>query len=175
MKNQGFSLFELITVLAVICITLALGAPSLLNFVYKSKTQVVAYDLLHSLELARTKAVSTNTRVVINNKGDWSKGWQVFADKNNNGKLDSDESLYYDGSVKTNVNISSTATSTKNYVSYIGSGESRVANGTSDFGAFQATTFKVCSSTQNTGYLLLLARGGRVRITTATTNDCKQS
>ncbi|MET0355937.1 MAG: GspH/FimT family protein, partial [Cellvibrio sp.] len=60
----------------------------------------------------------------------------------------------------------------KSYISYIGSGESRNATGTSG-GGFQAGTITICPTEKGTGYELILARGGRVRMNEIKTQDCE--
>ena len=94
MKNEtGFTLVELIVVLAIIAIGLTIGAPSFSSMMVKSRLDAGARDLAVTLSHARSEAITRNTQVtVIPTGGLWSNDWTTITDDNGNGVLDgSDE------------------------------------------------------------------------------------
>ena len=64
--KQGFTLLELLVVLAIIAILGALTLPSLLGFNQEHKTADTAQSLYYALQYARSEAVLQNTTVYVN-------------------------------------------------------------------------------------------------------------
>lgn len=104
--NNGFSLIELIFTLAILFITLGLSAPSFANMIDRHQMSQQTDELLASLRFARAQAVNQNLDVYIcraisseqcsistRRWDDWSDGWLIFADMNNNRTFDSADAL----------------------------------------------------------------------------------
>lgn len=170
MRAFGFTLIDLLTTLSITSILLAVGMPNLSGQIQRMRISTATQSLLEAIDLTRTAAVSANKRATITNQALWENGWKVFIDKNNNGIRDADEVILQQHEKLNGVRII-TNTPVKNYVSYIGTGESRNASGTAA-GGFQAGTFKVCPIEKGKGYELILARGGRVRQHEISEQDC---
>jgi type IV fimbrial biogenesis protein FimT len=87
MKNSnstsahGFTLLELITVIAIIGITLALGVPSLQSIIVDSRLSSSANAMLSALQLARSEAAKRVRFCGIAVSGNT---WSVFVDSENN-------------------------------------------------------------------------------------------
>jgi type IV fimbrial biogenesis protein FimT len=64
-KSSGFTLLELLVVLAIAAVLATLAAPSLVQFVTRSAMQSVSNDFIGSLQRARTEAVNLNMCVTI--------------------------------------------------------------------------------------------------------------
>ncbi len=161
-QHRGFSLIELLTTLAVISILLFIGVPSITKVASNHKVQNATQDLLTAIQTTRTLAVMKHKRAVLRAKNEWHHGWELFIDNNDNGKRDAKEQLIFDQTAFNHLTISATAKSMKT-ISFIATGESRQATGSSG-GSFLAGTLKVCSVGSKSGYKLILARGGRTRI-----------
>jgi len=171
MKSKGFTLYELIITLAIICITLAIAIPSFNKQIRQSRTEAAALALLDAIETSRSTAVFKNTRTMLlaTNKK-WHAGWMLFIDNNNNGAFDDDELLVaQEGGLK-GVSISAKAPMDA-YISFIGTGEGRKP-GRANAGAFLAGTIKVCPEQDGGGYSLVLSRSGRTRVTILSSEDC---
>ena len=64
-KSGGFSLFELLVVLAVVAVVSAIATPSILSWRSNAKLRGAAGNLKHDLELSKTKAVRERSPVTV--------------------------------------------------------------------------------------------------------------
>ncbi len=77
-RASGFTLSEVLIVLAVLVVLLAAGAPQLGNFVRNQRVKTASFDLFSSLVLARSEAITRNTRVTVAPaSGSWTNGWTI--------------------------------------------------------------------------------------------------
>jgi len=90
-KQTGFTLIELMVTLAMVGILLAVGAPSIKNFVKGDRLTATSNDLLSALHVARSEAIKNNASVTVCESadganctatGEWRNGWIVFIDSN---------------------------------------------------------------------------------------------
>ncbi len=96
--SKGFTLLELMIVIAILGITMAFAAPGLSTLISNNRISSDASDFAAALQLAKAEAVARVNPVVICKKnttsngcissGDWSQGWIVFSDDNGNGGVD---------------------------------------------------------------------------------------
>lgn len=84
--QPGFTLTELLLVVAVIGILASLAAPSFSQLIKSQRMKSMATDINASLTLARSEAVKRNRDVTLSptTAGSWEKGWQI-ADPDNAG------------------------------------------------------------------------------------------
>jgi type IV fimbrial biogenesis protein FimT len=84
-RRAGFTLLELLAVLAVAVVVLAVGAPGLAQLVRAQQIRTAAGDLADALALARYQAIGRNETVEVVPKDpdgtDWASGWTVFVDR----------------------------------------------------------------------------------------------
>lgn len=170
MQRNGFTLIDLIITLSVISILLTIGLPSLSTQIQNARVKTATNNLLEAINLTRTQAVFANKRATIRKQNEWENGWEIFIDKDNDGVRDSNEVIVQQYEKLKDIRII-TNTPVKNYVSYIPTGESRNASGTGG-GGFQAGTFTICPTAKGKGFSLVLARGGRVRMTEISEEKC---
>lgn len=94
--QRGVTLLELMTALAVIGITAAAAAPAFTDLVKNQRITTAANELLTSLSLARSSAMTTRVQSVVCPSanatsdapacgGSWQGGWIVFSDINGDG------------------------------------------------------------------------------------------
>ncbi|GGY80579.1 hypothetical protein GCM10011613_27040 [Cellvibrio zantedeschiae] len=171
MRSFGFTLIELVITLSIVSILLGFGLPNLFGHIQNSRVKVATQNLFESLELTRSQAVFSNKRITIRKQVQWEEGWEVFIDANNDGLPNNNEQTVKKYEKLKGIRIIANRP-VSNYVSFVGSGEGRYANGTSNAGAFQAGAFTVCPQTKGKGYELILARGGRVRTHEISAQDC---
>ncbi|HVJ62189.1 MAG TPA: GspH/FimT family pseudopilin [Tahibacter sp.] len=87
---QGFSLIEMITVLAIAAILVGIALPNFREFNRRSNVTEINNSLVTAINLARAEAVKRGRSVaVVSTSGgsDWSTGWSVIVDDNNNGSF----------------------------------------------------------------------------------------
>ncbi|MBK8187012.1 MAG: GspH/FimT family pseudopilin [Cellvibrio sp.] len=165
--SQGLSLIELLVTLSIISILLFVGLPSLSDIIKKNQLDTSTQDLLTAIQTTRTLAVMQHKRAVLKANSDWSQGWELFIDDNDNGSRDTEEELLFtQGAI---ANLSITSTNAMKTISFINTGESRQANGSTG-GAFLAGNISICGKKNTKGYKLILARGGRSRISSIMCN-----
>ena len=98
-KTAGFTLIELMVVVAIAAILLTTALPSFLNMVQNNLITDQTNELVLALNQTRTEAVKngrTATVCISSNKTactgtNWNNGWLVWVDKNNDGTMASSE------------------------------------------------------------------------------------
>lgn len=158
--SQGLTLLELLVTLSIASILLFVGMPSLAGILRKNQLETATHDLLTAINTTRTIAVMQQKRAVLKAGTNW-QNWELFIDLNDNGFREDDEQLILEQRLSEGLSIQSTKA--MRTISFINTGESRQAKGTSG-GSFLAGSISICSEKQPKGYKLILARGGRTRI-----------
>ena len=176
--GAGFTLIEMLVVLALVSILMSLAAPSLAAMVNSMRLTVAVNSLFSSLMLARSEAVKRNARVVVCKSvggeacvttGGWEQGWIVFHDANNNGLRDAGEVLLLQQqALPAGVRLSGNSP-LANYVSYTATGTTSYVSG-----AFQAGTLTACkeSSTQGDARQIVISSAGRPRTVKTSAERC---
>lgn len=134
--NAGFSMVELMTVLAIVGILAGLAVPSFSGLIRNQRVITATNDFLAAINLARSEAIKRATRVdlvPISDDGDWAKGWVVFIDGNQNQKPDAGEEIIFKrDKVPDGMTVESNLTDDKKrYLAYNGTGRTRT-NGSAD-------------------------------------------
>ncbi|MEJ6022721.1 GspH/FimT family pseudopilin [Ramlibacter sp. PS4R-6] len=174
----GFTLVELMAVLAVASILLGAGLPAFTGMIRSVKLTTATNDLFSGFLLARSEAVKRNSRAVVcksmdgvscSATGGWEQGWIVFHDANNNGLRDGSEevisrmqALPKDLRLSGNLNVAK-------YISYLPSGETKLVSG-----AFQAGTITLCHPSLRGGEArnIVINASGRPRVQKAWVAQC---
>ena len=97
--SQGFTLIELMVVLAIAAIVLALAAPSFTGTIERNRRESAMTELATTLQLAKAAAASNASRAPVivciskdgascTGGGDWAAGWIIFTDVNGNNQFD---------------------------------------------------------------------------------------
>ncbi|HZV65970.1 MAG TPA: GspH/FimT family pseudopilin [Telluria sp.] len=83
-SSSGFSLIELMSVLAVAAVLMAIALPELRQLLRTLQFRAAVNDLSGAIGLARGQAIARGARVELVPAGaggtDWSRGWIVFID-----------------------------------------------------------------------------------------------
>lgn len=173
-EQNGFSLIELMVTLAIAAIVLSIAVPSYQTAVQNNRRTTATNELATALQLARSTAVSQRVVTIVckspdgatcptgAGSGDWTQGWMVFTDPNDNGSMDGGETL-----IRVHGALSGNATfignnNVVNRVSFSPQGLARGSNGTITHcdarGAADASA-------------LVISVGGQVRHATDTDGD----
>ena len=76
--QRGFTLVEVVTVIAIMAILTGIGSASFVGFNQSTSIRGAAYDLIADLDYARSEAVKRNDDVTVQPiNADWRLGWQV--------------------------------------------------------------------------------------------------
>ena len=76
--SRGFTLIELMVVLAILAIVLVIAAPSFANFILAQRIKAASSDIVASLAYARSEAIKQNGSVTITpTSGNWASGWTI--------------------------------------------------------------------------------------------------
>ena len=95
-RERGFTLIELLITVTVVALVLGIGLPGLQDFIQNNRRAAKINELVASLTLARSAAISRNFAVSMcpstNGTGcaavAWDEGWIVFSDLDRDGAVD---------------------------------------------------------------------------------------
>ena len=171
-KYPGFTLIELMTALVIAAILLGFGVPSFNTFIKNSRVVTSTNTFITAANLARSEAIKRGIRVTIcksskenkcTNANKWDQGWIVFTDEDNNAAYNSKKEtlLRVSSGLGNNLTLSGNG-GVKNYLSYIGSGQSRKTDG-----GLQLGTLSLCDDRVGKfGRNITLSSTGRLSLTT---------
>lgn len=111
---HGFSLAELLVVVAISSVLVAIAAPAFTSMLQSYRINAATSSMTSALELTRATAIQMNGNVSIAKLAgaacptnqDWSCGWQVFRDTDADGTLDANEVLIQTFAPPGNVDVS---------------------------------------------------------------------
>ena len=105
----GFTLIEMLVVIALISVLAAIAVPSMRDFIANSRMQGPVQQMLRELAYARSEAVKRAKNVALcptananaaldavtcsSSGTDWQSGWIVFVDENGNGDFNAGDEL----------------------------------------------------------------------------------
>lgn len=167
-KKTGFTLVELLVTISVASIVLSMAVPSMRTTLQKNRMTTLHNQLLSALSFTRSTAITQGTWATLCHsnsahtgctapESEWVNGWIIFPDKNNNGQVDSNETIL---SAFTKLPAGISMLSNKNRISY----------GSQGYAVGYAGKLTFCDS-QNaiTPQGMIISLNGRVR--TANAND----
>ncbi len=104
--SRGFTVIELMVVVAVLAVLAALAAPSFTPLIERWRVRQAAEGLQSALYYARSEAIRRGGGVILEKlpqgtngctqattDADWGCGWVIYADANRNGQMDSAEEI----------------------------------------------------------------------------------
>jgi prepilin-type N-terminal cleavage/methylation domain-containing protein len=90
-SQHGFTLVELMIVMAILTILMTMAALPFQQFIANARLRTVSSDLAGDLALARAEAIGRSARVgLARTTSDWGGGWSVFHDANLDGVFDAE-------------------------------------------------------------------------------------
>ena len=103
-SQAGFTLIELMITLIIGVTMISIATPSLMKIVQSNRMVALHNDLLSDLALARSTAVTRSSNATLcasnaysnqclSSSNQWPNGWIVFEDVDNDGQIDSAETI----------------------------------------------------------------------------------
>ena len=127
-RVHGFSLVELLVVIAVAAVLLGIAASDLRSLNRHQQLKAALSDLFGAIDLTRSQAITRGMRVYLAPSGEgWSSGWAVFVDKDGDGMPgEADDLIAVHGPVAEGIVITTGFTSPRapDYIAYNGGGRS---------------------------------------------------
>jgi type IV fimbrial biogenesis protein FimT len=177
-KYNGFTLIELMMTLAVATILMTVAVPSFRTIIQNNRLTTEINEYLTSISIARSEAIKRADRVTMCissdgaaciTTGDWSQGWIIFIDSDNDAVVDGgEEILRVHGALSTGTTLDGSA-NLDDYISYKSDGSSQTTAS-----AVQSGTVILCDSRgSGNGKGIELNATGRARtITGANVTTC---
>lgn len=81
--QSGFTLIEVMVVIAIVGIFITIAAPSFTSFINTMRIKSASFDLVNDLNLARSEAIKRNADITVKIRKDatvWRDGWQIDFD-----------------------------------------------------------------------------------------------
>ena len=100
-RQDGFTLIELMIAVALTALLMSMAVPAMDIFVSNARQSGAINDFVSSMHLARSTAITTNTRVTLCPSANgvtcevigWDRGWIVFADLDSDQIVDLNETI----------------------------------------------------------------------------------
>lgn len=185
-KSLGYTLIELMSMLAVVSILVSVGLPMLNVFFDSNRMVSNTNDLVGGLNIARSEAIKQQSRITMCQSSDsatctgsdqWEDGWIVFQDPNGNATVDGGERILRlnaaaDGQVTIRSNDVNNLIASS--VSFTSRGLPKALNG-----GTQSGTFRICDKrglkvnadgTSTVARGVVLSPSGKVRSTNQLAN-----
>ena len=163
-KAAGFTVIELLIVLAILGILLGIAVPGFTSLFAQSQQETTLSTLLRHHHLARSEAIKNNQIIMLCKSHDgrqchsdssWQDGWIIFRDSDNNKQVSLQEPIIYvQQALHNNLTIKYRGFGSHHYVRYFPNGRS-TTNG----------TFTLCNQ-HSEAYkkAFIISRTGRARI-----------
>lgn len=174
---RGFTLLELLVVVAMVAVLAALGLPAMGRIVDSARLTMFANDFLSSMYLARSEAIKYRGRSTLCKSrngtscaatGGWEQGWIVFRDANNDGNVDPGEHvIHYTQALPSGFRLTGNQ-NIASYISFAPTGRTRMVSG-----AFQAGTLTLCKqAAELAARQIVINNAGRARVDRDSTYLC---
>lgn len=163
-RRMGFTLIEFLITMTIAAVFLAVAVPSYFAMIQNNRVITFTNSLSAAFSYARIEAIRRGVRVSVcsaassaltgcGNAAQWTQGWIVFVDADNNNQVDTTNNLVkINEAAPTNVNI----TASSGLVSFDGSGFTSTGTFT--------MTITAAACTGNNARTLTLSSSGRLSI-----------
>lgn len=167
-RERGFTLIEILMVVAVLGVLIAAGMPGFNAWIVKARVSGAANELLGDLSYARSESATRQVEVAMCVSTDqatctggltWDQGRIIFVDTNADGAVSTGETILRVSQPMSGTSVTTTGFGSSSIVRFRPFGGLRPPT---------AGTFKLCPSSGTEGRLLSVATTGRPLIAKTT-------
>lgn len=139
MRRAGYTLIEMLFVLAIAALLLGIAAPSLQSLLQQHRLTSAANEFFGAVTLARSEALRRGAPVTLLAAGPaWNSGWTVLVDRNANLRSDPGEDIVASHGPVSGVAIAGNFNDDRlPYFIYGANGRGRTASGAAQAGSWQ--------------------------------------
>ena len=161
-RARGFTLIELMVVVALMAIILGLGIPSFRNLIEKMAVESEAKMIVEGLRTARLTAIEEKANVVVCASANgtscsdpWDNGFIVYRDSDNSGTLNGTEEVLFGHQFRDSVIVITGSGQNQNFFF-----------NNNGWSPGSADSLLVCAEagTNRNAYAVIINRAGRLRI-----------
>ena len=136
-SRAGFSLVEILTVLAIATVLLLIGVPSYAGLVQSQRASSAMHLLTAHMASARITAITYRIPTVVcpsdraggcRRDGDWSQGWLMFFDADGNRQPDSRQDILRDENAPIHPSLRIVSSAGRTQLRYLPDGRSAGSN-----------------------------------------------
>lgn len=121
--HRGFTAIELLVVISILGVLAALAGPNFTPMIQRWRVRQAVENMTSTIYYARSEAIKRGGRITViknaltaecsqaNTTQEWSCGWSVFVDSNDNGTLDPTEVTLQTFAVPSGINVMNSANS----------------------------------------------------------------
>lgn len=159
--RRGFTLTELLIVIALGSMLMLLGAPTLGGLLARTRMVNAATSIVRALHAARTTAVTRGTRVIMcpsrdarhcRSGDDWQHGWLIATDRDHDGQPDAGTDII---SVRGSLHAGTRVITSE--------GRGKIAFHPLGSASGSNVSFTICQRGQAQGESVIVANSGRIR------------
>ena len=162
LSDRGFSLYDMLTTLAVVSMIATVAVPSFHQLLYSQRMTTAMNTLISALYLARSESIKRGETAVLCPSSDgrgcvqrgniWEEGYLLYIDSNDNARVDAEEIVVRHFETTTGLRVQTSAD--RDDIRYLPNG---LASGTN-------ATFKFCDA-HNRGAprTVIVSNSGRAR------------
>jgi len=163
-RPRGFSLIELLAVVAIVAVLLGVGVPNMQDYIASTRLATTSNDFFTALNVARSEAARRGAQVALAHNGapnsrNWTSGWSMFVDSNGDGALSAGETVIATGAALDAPLTMFGSTNFANFIAFDSTG--RLISGGGSFVICHGTA--LVAGNQVRSRVVLVNSAGRVR------------